>query len=193
MDVTDFRTVHAIPGRTRLKIGALRGNPGLARELESRLGGEPGIRAVEANPATGSLLVRYDVEAPGWRDHTRVLGDALHAVTPDVDTARIAEQLATMPAPANGAVGIEGHQVMEFFRGLDEQVKATAGGPGLKLLVPFALVLLGVRGILTSDTVATPRWYDFLWFGFATFLMLNAAGVPAARAAEEAVEVASAL
>ena len=80
---------------------------------------------------------------------------------------------------------------MGYFRGLNEQVRSATGGPGLTLLVPFTLLLLGARGLLVAEKVATPRWYDFLWFGFATFLMLNAAGVPTARAAEEAAEVAA--
>jgi len=32
-----------------------------------------------------------------------------------------------------------------------------------------------------------------VWFGFATFLMLNAAGVPPAKAAEEAAQVVAAV
>ena len=36
-------------------------------------------------------------------------------------------------------------------------------------------------------------WYDLVWFGFATFLMLNAAGVPPAKAAEEAAQVVAAV
>ena len=32
-----------------------------------------------------------------------------------------------------------------------------------------------------------------MWFGFATFLMLNAAGVPPAKAAEHAAEVVAAV
>jgi len=32
-----------------------------------------------------------------------------------------------------------------------------------------------------------------VWFGFATFLMLNAAGVPPAKAAEHAAEVVAAV
>jgi hypothetical protein len=85
------------------------------------------------------------------------------------------------------------HHVTGFFETLNEQVKSVTGGTGLKLLVPLALVLFGLRGLWVSDRVPAPRWYDLLWFGFATFLMLNAAGVPAAKAAEEAAEVATAL
>jgi len=141
MDTADLRTVHAIPGRIRVKVGALKDNAALARELEARLAAEPGVRRAEANPTTGSLL--------------------------------------------------EAHHVIGFFRGLNEQVRSATGGPGLTVLVPLALLLLGARGLMAAEQV--PRWYDLVWFGFATFLMLNAAGVPAAKAAEEAAEVAAAV
>ena len=55
------------------------------------------------------------------------------------------------------------------------------------------LVLLGVRGLFLAEELPAPRWYDLLWFGFGTFVMLNAAGIPPARAAEEAAEIAAAL
>src|SRR5207245_172122 len=90
MDAADFRTVHAIPGRIRVKVGALKDNAALARELRERLAAEPGVRRAEANPTTGSLLVLYDTEAPGWRDHTRALSDQLRSVVPGVDPGEIA-------------------------------------------------------------------------------------------------------
>lgn len=195
MGTEEFRTVHTIPGRIRVKVGALKGNADLARELEERLAAEPGVRRAEANPMTGSLLVLYDSEAPAWRDYARALGDRLRAVAPGVEPTEIARRLAEVPPPTNGTVrgttGIEAHDIMGYFRGLNEQVRSATGGPGLTLLVPFTLLLLGARGLLVAEKVATPRWYDFVWFGFATFLMLNAAGVPTARAAEEAAEVAA--
>jgi len=198
MKPTDIRTVHTIPGRIRIKVGALKGNVDLALELQERLAAEPGVRHAEANPTTGSLLVVYDPEAPGWRDYTRALSDQLRPVAPGVDPTEIARRLAEVPAPTNGTVigtngGIEAHDVMGYFRGLNDQVRSATGGPGLTLLVPLTLLLLGVRGLLAAEEVAAPRWYDLVWFGFATFLMLNAAGVPAAKAGEEAAEVAGAV
>jgi len=191
----DFRTVHAIRGRIRLKIGALKGNPDLARGLEERLAADPGVRRAEANPMTGSLLVLYDPEAPGWVDYTRALSNQLRSVAPGVDPSEIAKRLTEVPAPTNGTVhgpaGLEAHDIMGYFRGLNDKVQSATGGPGLTLLVPLTLLLLGARGLLLAEEVAVPRWYDFVWFGFATFLMLNAAGVPPARAAEEAAELAA--
>jgi hypothetical protein len=35
------------------------------------------------------------------------------------------------------------------------------------------LFFFGVRGILFERPLEQPSWYDFLWFGLGTFLMLN--------------------
>jgi hypothetical protein len=43
----------------------------------------------------------------------------------------------------------------------------------LKLLLPLTLLFLGVRSLFTSKEMCFPAWYDYLWFGFSTFVMLN--------------------
>ncbi len=59
-----IRPVHTrVPGRARFKVASLYRCPGLRRHLECSLGGMPGIRFVEANVLTGSLLVLY---TPHW-------------------------------------------------------------------------------------------------------------------------------
>jgi TctA family transporter len=55
----------------------------------------------------------------------------------------------------------------------------TGGNPGLtrnfnlSLLLPLTLLFLGARSLFTSKEMLFPAWYDYLWFGFSTFLMLN--------------------
>lgn len=56
-------TLHHLPGRLRLRLAALRRNPALAARLRHTLAPLPGVADVEANPLTGSLLVRYDPAA----------------------------------------------------------------------------------------------------------------------------------
>lgn len=59
-----IRPVHTrVPGRARFKVASLYRSPGLKRHLECSLGGMAGIRFVEANVLTGSLLVLY---TPHW-------------------------------------------------------------------------------------------------------------------------------
>src|SRR5438094_8896918 len=172
MEAADFRTVHSIPGRMRVKIGPLRGNDDLARALEARLAGQAGVQAAEANAATGSLLVLYDPEAPGWRDPSVALSGHLSPIAPQLDREDIAEQLAVPRATAtNGTAGIEAHHVMGFFRGMNDQVRSETGGRGLTLLVPLGLPLLAVCGLLAVKECAALSRSDLLWFGHGTGLI----------------------
>jgi Ca2+-transporting ATPase len=50
--------------RVRLEIGALIGNPALARDIEASAGGRPGITRVVADPRSGRVLVEYEPGVP---------------------------------------------------------------------------------------------------------------------------------
>jgi len=52
--------VHALPGRLRVKLAAIKKAPAVAEHLEQVLRRECGVAEAVANPVTGSLLVRYD-------------------------------------------------------------------------------------------------------------------------------------
>jgi hypothetical protein len=137
-------------------------------------------------------LVHHDHHASEWHDERRAIAEKLAPLL-GLGHEEMLHRLGAARTRAKGSLALESHHVTGFFESLNEQVKSVTGGTGLKLLVPLALVLLGVRGLLAGQRVPAPRWYDLMWFGFAAFLMLNAAGVSPARAAEEAAEVAAAL
>jgi hypothetical protein len=70
----------------------------------------------------------------------------------------------------------------------------TVGTPGLSrnlnlnLLLPLTLLFLGARSLFTSKETHFPAWYDYLWFGFSTFVMLNrrwVEGVPESTSVPE--------
>ncbi len=48
------------PGRARLRLHALRGQPDLAGPLSDALAAVAGMRQVQANAATGSVLLTFD-------------------------------------------------------------------------------------------------------------------------------------
>lgn len=52
--------VHAIPGRARFVVSALRGSPTVAGSLSRRLRAVDGVRRVEVRPRSASLVVHYD-------------------------------------------------------------------------------------------------------------------------------------
>jgi len=53
---------HAIPGRIRFKIGAVRAGKKIRCELENRLIAVNGVQAVRINAKSASMIVRYDSE-----------------------------------------------------------------------------------------------------------------------------------
>lgn len=57
----------AVPGRLRLRSGALRRREELARTVENVLRGLPGVRSARANPRTGSVLLLHDRTVPAER------------------------------------------------------------------------------------------------------------------------------
>jgi len=54
------RIVHALPGRLRLRLPALRSAPEALAALEALLATQPGILSVRSNARTGSLLIVHD-------------------------------------------------------------------------------------------------------------------------------------
>jgi len=57
-----YGCVHALPGRVRIKVAAIKKAPEVAARIESALRQEPGVADAVANPVTGSVLVHFDPE-----------------------------------------------------------------------------------------------------------------------------------
>jgi hypothetical protein len=52
--------IHRLPGRLRVRSSVLKRNPKKASELLTAIGSRPGVRDIEINIVTGSVLVYYD-------------------------------------------------------------------------------------------------------------------------------------
>jgi len=53
------RISHHIPGRVRIKVRTQRGNSTYFRDAIASLTDNPAVEGVEANPRTGSMLIKY--------------------------------------------------------------------------------------------------------------------------------------
>src|SRR5512135_2237136 len=132
--------LHATPGRIRLRIPEVKSNPALAREIQKQISGYEGVRRVEANPITGSILVLYDLEAassvvelarlfvPELGLDESALGFAPVSSAGDADAGACTEPSASMA-----------EDIARYFRNLNEDVAAATGGPDLKVLLPVTL------------------------------------------------------
>ncbi len=172
-DVEDIRVVHAIPGRIRLKVAQVRENPALANEIQTRLAASHGIRQVEVNPLTGSVLVLYEAQEASSLDSLRALAEPLSVLFPGFDLKDFAEKQPSSTNGASSAPSLTGG-IASFFGALNTGVgKVTGGSADLRVLVPLTLFVFGVRGLLVSEQRLFPTWYDLFWFSLGTFFMLN--------------------
>lgn len=168
-ELKGITVAHALPGRVRLKIPGVKDNPKLARQAQEKLGQTPGIQRVEANPATGSLLIIYDVAMLASLEALGPLGEIFAELFPEVALEELAAGLQEL-MEAGGAAHTTGGLMGAF---------TTLGNPGLtrnfnlNLLLPLTLLFLGGRSLFTSQETHFPTWYDYLWFAFSTFVMLN--------------------
>jgi hypothetical protein len=150
----------------------MRGNPAMARDLGQRLGRIAGVRRVETNVTTGSVVVLFEESTRTSAEHLERLSETFPALD--------LEQLRTS-GPGNGnGHGTNGSldkQVVGFFTSINAGVGNVANGIDLKVLVPIVLFFLGVRSLVVSEKLGAPSWYDYFWFGLSTFFMLNAAAL----------------
>ena len=76
------RIVHVMPGRLRMRLGAVKSRPGLAVQLHNQLMADAGIRRVEVKSRTGSVLLVYDPRALGSANFLDELSEAMGRLFP---------------------------------------------------------------------------------------------------------------
>lgn len=174
MDRGSVELLHATPGRIRLCVPEVRSNPALVREIQEQLSGYQGVRRVEANPITGSLLVLYDPKAASS------VVELARLFVPELALDEAALGFAPVPSAGDADAGASAEpsaslaeSITRYFRNLNEDVAAATGGTDLKVLLPMALFVFGIKGLMFSKKPVIPTWYDFLWFSLGTFMMLN--------------------
>jgi hypothetical protein len=174
MAIKGLKVVHALPGRVRLKVAKVKGNPALARRAEKQLAMVPGIKQVEAKPGTGSLLIHYDMEDLFSTASLEILSETLGELFPEIEVVTLMVELLSLTENAGAGTGSAiAAGLTDSFGSINTGIGKITGGLDLKLLVPVALIFLGLRGLWTSEKAISPSWSNLLWFGFASFVMLN--------------------
>ena len=74
---------------------------------------------------------------------------------------------------ASGGKTRSSSNLMKSLGTINAEVARITGGLDLKLLIPMTLLFFWVRNLWTSKKLAFPAWYDYLWFAFSSFVMLN--------------------
>jgi len=171
--VTGASIVHHIPGRLRVRIPKSHRNPRLFRELQEFVQNLGGVRQVEINPATGSILVHYDPES-----HDQMQNLVKNSVTdpfdipPGMDDAEdLAEQIQK-EADFLAAHSELALHVVNSVRSLDRSIrKASDNTVDLKVLVPATLAVWAFFSI--GVEVSTPLWVSLGIFSFNSFVSLH--------------------
>lgn len=174
MTTKEIHVVHAVPGRVRLRVDRVRGNPALAQKAQEKLGRLPGIKEVEAKPQTGSVLIYYDVAGLLAEGALAALTDGFSELFPEMGAAATNLGIESLIGGlAAGETTRSSTSLVKSLEAINAEVTRITGGLDLKLLIPMTLLSLGVRSLWTSKELAVPAWYDYLWFAFSTFVMLN--------------------
>jgi hypothetical protein len=166
-----IKVVHALRGRVRLKVAKVKGNPELARKAQEKLAAVPGIRRVETNPVTGSVLVLFDL-ATSMAETIEPLAEVLAELSPEIGALSLMSRLASLAVNPEAGADPSG-SLAAGVGALNAEVGRLTGGLDLKLLVPLTLLFFGVRGLLAAEKTTFPAWHDYLWFGFSSLVMLN--------------------
>lgn len=159
---------HSIPGRVRVRVEGLKGNPSIADELRETLATLGGIDSVEINPRSGSVVLYFHPS------NQATLETDLHRIFPSLSDA--GESGSTQPNGTSWQRKAP-EDIIQLFRKANQEVESATGGIDLALLVPILLLALSILGFATSalkkGKFPLPAWYDLLWFAFNTYVILN--------------------
>jgi cation-transporting P-type ATPase C len=147
--------VHSMPGRLRLRFARREAEPRTVESLLDRLRRQPGIRGARFNAASGSIVVEYDPAALPQA----VLLDSLPVTSPD---------------PAEPIAGAADPPAADSLRRCWWEANAalarlSGGRADLRLLVPLALALLAVRGLIRQGEMGSAPWHALLWYSYNVF------------------------
>lgn len=89
MDIDNVRVTHFMPGRVRIRMEDIKGNPETAEWVRSTLGEIHGVRATNVSIVTGSILLTYDRRSILTEQAAESLGSALNTLFPELDVAKL--------------------------------------------------------------------------------------------------------
>jgi hypothetical protein len=162
---------HQVPGRIRMKVGAAKANPELLEQIKETFLVIPGIEQVTINPATGSVVLHYDVdrhdEFHGWLEHHT--GGHYKPPTNEIDAlANKIQQEAEFLAEHSHTARV----VVDFFRATDQQIKI-ASGNAIDLKMVLACGIAGFTILEVGANAATPVWVTLAMFGLNHLIEAN--------------------
>jgi hypothetical protein len=167
------RVVHHIPGRLRVRLPRASRRPDILRDLHGFISGLGGVREVEINSITGSILVHYEPESAEEVERLLARGASTGWKAPpeltDVDELadRIEREAEFLAAHSEVAL-----HIIKGVKALNAAVREASGNTvDLKVLLPAGLAVWAFfkHGVEAS----TPMWVTLAIFAINSFLSLH--------------------
>ena len=157
---------HAVPGRLRVKVAAIRHSAEKAGALANWLTLQQKIHQAHANPITGSVIVYYDPQAATAEDFYPLLEQAV------LDLPRLLDETPSWSSLPLEEARVEAGEVLSW--GI-AKVAGLTGFFGLNLFMSFLGAPLGPTVLAGAAVVASlPLWRQALLdFGNYRFIGLN--------------------
>jgi heavy-metal-associated domain-containing protein len=154
---------HSVPGRARLRVPKPR-SAQQVRQIAGRVERAEHVHGVEANPTTGSLLVRFSADDP-----LDLIIDELALLGFDIASA-FERKPANVHTQTRTAAVIE--NVMS--RANSQLHLMTRGHIDIRLAVPAIYMLLGVRNLMRQrGRLRDATWYQLMYWAFDSFFKLH--------------------
>lgn len=166
----DVEIAHAIPGRVRLRIPSLNEDVQIERSVRRRLGELDMLVSAEVNPRSCSLILQCRPS-----DH-EALTAALPSLFPSLRDGRMNSPQSAREEQARSTRDVAA-EIEALLARLNRGARQATGGVDLKVAIPLALMALAAIGLIAGAVrrgkLPVPNWYELLWFGFNTFVILN--------------------
>jgi cation transport ATPase len=165
MTTLKFDVAHQVPGRVRMKIPGAKGNPEMLQQIAQTFAAIPGIEEITVNPATGSLVMRYDTDQHDeFHDHFHRHHGA-HAAGYRPPATEIDEFASKIEAEAEFLArnSETARAVVDFFKMLDREIR-TATDNNVDLKIVLAAGLIGFTVFEVGAAAATPVWVTLSLF-----------------------------
>jgi len=159
-----LQIAHILPGRTRLRFPALRGDAAAGERIAEELAALPGVREVRVRPFTGSILVHHEPEVT-----SATLALAAHRILAPDRILEVGERPPRSPdVPELSRIA---RLAAKAFREIDRDVRrASQGSLDLGTLVTLGFFGAGAADVATSRELVLPPWFNLAWWCYRTFM-----------------------
>jgi len=162
MTAMKVQVAHQVPGRIRLKVPKVKENPELIEQIKQTFTMIPGIEEVAVNPVTGSVVLHYDTDCHD-EFHDRLQHYTGRPSTPPVGQIDVLANRIEQEAEYLSAHSQTAKVAIDYFRGLDHQIKIATGN-AVDLQIVLAAGIAAFTVFEVGATAATPIWVTLAIF-----------------------------